>query len=346
MQTNKSIQEQIDDIAKICQEIKPLVTIRCITYNHEQYIRDALEGFVMQKTDFPFVAIVHDDASTDSTAAIIREYADKYPTIIMPIYEIENQYSKGLDSLSQVVNKACEITNAKYYALCEGDDYWTDPLKLQFQVKFMESNPEYGLCYGRSYKYNQVTGKICGTKGNNKCSFKEIVLANCIPTATTLFKSQLFNNYQNEIEPTKKNWKMGDKPMWLWFSLNSKIHYFDSIFAMYRIVPNSASHFNTIKKWLEFLLNAYDISLYFIRIAGIDASFILPNYYFYKVAYFVTTNDKKSIKEYQNLLKPYLTRIEKKGKERILLSSMFHFPVVTTMLVKLKFKIKTKFNNW
>ncbi|MDE5714067.1 MAG: glycosyltransferase, partial [Muribaculaceae bacterium] len=71
-----------------------VVAIRCCTYNHEPYIRDALEGFVMQKTDFPFVAIVHDDASTDRTAEIIREYAEKYPDIIKPIYETENQYSK------------------------------------------------------------------------------------------------------------------------------------------------------------------------------------------------------------------------------------------------------------
>ena len=75
---------------------KPLVAIQCITYNHEPYIRDALEGFVMQKTDFPFVAIVHDDASTDKTADIIREYAEKYPDIIKPIFETENQYSKRM----------------------------------------------------------------------------------------------------------------------------------------------------------------------------------------------------------------------------------------------------------
>ena len=76
-----------------------MVTIRCITYNHEPYIRQCLEGFVMQKTNFRFEAIVHDDASTDGTAAIIREYAEKYPDIIKPIYETENQYSKHDGSL-------------------------------------------------------------------------------------------------------------------------------------------------------------------------------------------------------------------------------------------------------
>ncbi len=124
-----------------------VVAIRCCTYNHEPYIRDALEGFVMQKTDFPFVAIVHDDASTDRTAEIIREYAEKYPDIIKPIYETENQYSKKDGSLARIMNKACDATGAKYVAMCEGDDYWTDPYKLQKQVDFLESHPDYSMCF-------------------------------------------------------------------------------------------------------------------------------------------------------------------------------------------------------
>ena len=126
---------------------KPLVAIKCLVYNHEPYLRDCLEGFVMQQTNFPFVAIVHDDASTDGSAAIIREYEEKYPNIIKPIYETENQYSKHDGSVGRIVDAAIDDTGAKYVAMCEGDDYWTDPLKLQKQVDFMEANPEYGLCY-------------------------------------------------------------------------------------------------------------------------------------------------------------------------------------------------------
>ena len=138
---------QIEYIADISKQKQPLVAIRCITYNHGSYIRDALDGFVMQQTDFSFVAIVHDDASTDNTAAIIREYASRYPDIILPIYETENQYSKHDGSLRRIMNNACAATGAKYIALCEGDDYWTDPLKLQKQVDFLESHPDYSLCF-------------------------------------------------------------------------------------------------------------------------------------------------------------------------------------------------------
>lgn len=137
---------------------QPLVAIHCLVYNHEPYLRDCFEGFVMQQTNFPFVAIVHDDASTDGSAAIIREYEEKYPDIIKPIYETENQWRKPDGSLTRIMNTAIEASGAKYVAMCEGDDYWTDPLKLQKQVDFMEMNPEYVLCCHRYKIYNQNDG--------------------------------------------------------------------------------------------------------------------------------------------------------------------------------------------
>ena len=120
---------------------QPKVIVRCLVYNHEPYLRDCLEGFVMQKTNFPFKAVVHDDCSTDNSAAIIREYAERYPDIIEPIYEEENQYSKKDGSLRRILDLATLKQNP-YVAYCEGDDYWIDPYKLQKQVDFMDSHPE------------------------------------------------------------------------------------------------------------------------------------------------------------------------------------------------------------
>ena len=122
----------------------PLVSIRCMVYNHEPFLRQCLDGFVMQQTTFPFEAIVHDDASTDGSAAIIREYAEKYPDIIKPIYETENLYSKHDGSVIRIMDAAMHPAS-KYIALCEGDDYWTDPHKLQLQVDFLESHPDYSF---------------------------------------------------------------------------------------------------------------------------------------------------------------------------------------------------------
>ena len=137
---------------------KPLVAIKCAVYNHEPYLRDCFEGFVKQKTNFRFVAIVHDDASTDNSAAIIREYEAKYPDIFRPIYETENQYSKHDGSLGRIMNEAVAATGAKYIAMCEGDDYWTDPYKLQKQVDFMEIHPECAVCFHPVMVHDQQTG--------------------------------------------------------------------------------------------------------------------------------------------------------------------------------------------
>ena len=120
-----------------------MVSVLCTAYNQEAYIARALEGFVTQKTDFAFEVLVNDDKSTDRTADIIREYAEKYPDIIRPFYQTENLYSQDIDIYQKVF-----FPNArgKYVAYCEGDDYWTDPEKLQIQVDFLESHPEYSAC--------------------------------------------------------------------------------------------------------------------------------------------------------------------------------------------------------
>ena len=192
----------------------PLVAIRCITYNQAAYIRQCLDGFVMQRTDFDFVAIVHDDCSTDGTDVIVREYAQRYPNIIKPIFETENQYSKGDGSLSRIMTQACNNTGAKYIAMCEGDDYWTDPLKLQKQVDFLEKHPEYGLCYTRARVWDQKGNKDRGILGKNQ-DFLDLLYVDYIPTCTTIIRIEAYDSYVREIA-SKKSWKMGDYPLFLY----------------------------------------------------------------------------------------------------------------------------------
>ena len=124
----------------------PLVSICCLTFNHVSYVLQALDGFLMQKTSFDYEIIIHDDASTDGTQEIIKAYQENYPEIIKPILQSENQYSKGIKPIFKYVFPRAQ---GKYIALCEGDDYWTDPLKLQKQVDFLEGNDEYSFCFTR-----------------------------------------------------------------------------------------------------------------------------------------------------------------------------------------------------
>lgn len=134
-----------------------MVSILTLAYNHEPYIRQCLDGIVMQRTNFRFELLIHDDASTDETANIIREYEKKYPDIIKPIYQKENQYSKKVPiGATYLYPKA----KGKYIALCEGDDYWTDALKLQKQVDFLESHPDYVMCSHRFRIYIQEQGRF------------------------------------------------------------------------------------------------------------------------------------------------------------------------------------------
>lgn len=123
-----------------------MVSVLVLVYNHEKYLRKCLDGFVMQKTDFPFEVIIHDDASTDSSAEIIREYEAKYPGLFRCIYQTENQYAKGTTGTLHMY----DIARGKYLAFCEGDDYWCDENKLQVQVAFLESHPEVHFCTHRT----------------------------------------------------------------------------------------------------------------------------------------------------------------------------------------------------
>jgi glycosyltransferase involved in cell wall biosynthesis len=134
--------------------MKPIVSICCNTYNHEKYIAECLEGFVMQKTNFEFEILVHDDASTDKTARILRDYELKYPKLFRCVYQTENQFYKQ-NTLTSIL---FPMSKGKYIAICEGDDYWTDPMKLQKQVNLLESNKDLIACH----HWQKIATKIKG----------------------------------------------------------------------------------------------------------------------------------------------------------------------------------------
>lgn len=242
----------------------PLVSIRCLVYNHEPFLRQCLDGFVMQQTTFPFEAIVHDDASTDGSAAIIREYAEKYPDIIKPVYETENQWGKG--TIDKTMD-AIMHPNSKYIALCEGDDYWTDPKKLQMQVDIMEANPEIGLVHTAARVYHQETGTFDDKLwGEPIVSFENELVANRPVTLTTCFRKDVFASYREfYYSMGSRGWKMGDYPMWLYMSYFSKTSFIEKPTGVYRKLVYSASHNPDAQKLADFEISAYDIRFFYAK---------------------------------------------------------------------------------
>lgn len=172
-----------------------LVSIGCITYNHENYIADAIEGFIKQKTNFKLEIIINDDASTDKTPNIIRSYEKKYPNIIRAIYQVENQFSKGKDVDYEFIQKTAK---GKYIAMCEGDDYWTDPNKLQKQVNYMENHPECSMCFHAAQRVTAAKkplGDFLGNYGSGNKTYKlKDIGGEFLATASKMYVKILMDN--------------------------------------------------------------------------------------------------------------------------------------------------------
>ena len=239
----------------------PLVSISCITYNHASYIKECIDGFLMQKTNFNFEILIHDDHSTDGTEEIIKEYAKQYPDIIKPLFEKENQYSLGKPTGSVVWN--LPRAKGKYIAMCEGDDYWIDPYKLQKQVDFLESHPDYGMCYTKVKRFVQKSNQFIDEWGGPNETMDKLLIENTIPTLTAVFHKAIYYNYLTEIHPSKRGWLMGDYPIWLYFAQNSKIKFINETTGVYRICTESASHSNDLEKIIRFNNSYHDIRTWY-----------------------------------------------------------------------------------
>lgn len=239
---------------------EPLVSICCITYNHEKYIKDAIEGFLMQETDFPFEIIIHDDASTDKTAEIIREYEKKYPELIKPIYQTENQYSKGVRVSLLTYKKA----KGKYIAFCEGDDYWTDPLKLQKQVTFLDKNPDYVITYTavEAFDENGIIETYVGGALKD-LSEEELKRATPINTLTTCYR-----NVIKELPPEFSIAKIGDLTIWSLLGAYGKGKFIGEIKpSAYRVHEGGVfSKKSPTEKRYMWLTTQISLMLYYMRI--------------------------------------------------------------------------------
>lgn len=265
-----------------------LVSICCITYNHEKFIRQALEGFVTQKTNFRYEVLVHDDASVDKTAQIIKEYEEKFPDIIKPIYQKENQYRNGGRIVARFVFPKAQ---GKYIAFCEGDDFWTDSNKLQMQIDALEANPDCSICLNK-VELTDIEGKKKGIF----LPFQSRVQSGVIQSVDYLsfvaypgaFQCMAFqlsgcivrSNFLNEFfynEPLfRRAFDVGDIPLFLYMGMKGNAYYIDQCMSCYR-TENANS-------WAGRMGKASDkgVGHYEIECQGLEAFDVYSDYIVHK----------------------------------------------------------------
>ena len=244
------------------------LSVLMITYGHEEYIEVAINGVLMQDCNFSFELIVADDNSPDQTMLVVDKLKRQHPKGDIIKYT-KHQMNKGPNSNFLWASRQC---TGKYIAICEGDDYWTDPLKLQKQVDFLDKNPDYGLTHSEVNHFYQNTGKLVkayNKKNNIKIPNGNILTdlyypGHIIKTMTTCFRRDILQkHYLNVPEIMASNWRFIDLSIWFVFAFHSKINYMDEVFATYRLLPESMSRSKNQRKSYDFHTKIHDILYYF-----------------------------------------------------------------------------------
>ena len=228
----------------------PKVSVIMTTYGHEQYIREAIEGVLMQIVDFQVELIIANDCSPDGTDQIVREIMQEHPNghWIKNVLQAEN--------LGMIGNSIDAFNHAKgkYMAFCEGDDYWTDPLKLQKQVDFLDCNQDYGLV---CTNYNTTIAPSIDTDSSD-IYLKDILLASSIGTLTALFRIEFIPMFKTVL--SQKEYIMGDYQLWILIASHARIHKLGEVTAFYRVLKESASGRTDLIKKKRFALDVIDIT--------------------------------------------------------------------------------------
>ena len=234
----------------------PLVSVCMTTYNHEHYIAEAIESVITQRVNFALEIVIGEDCSTDNTLTICRDYQSRYPEIIR-IVTSENNI--GMHANYRRTIEAC---SGKYIAMLDGDDYFSDPDKLQMQVDTLQSTGA-AMCYTRSERRSDSDSAIYPPQAELHTTFDKMLILNTAENCTTLALRSKILDYYAEVEPEKRGWKTDDLPMWLWFSATQKIVAIDRVTAVHRVLTTSVSHSNQWQKQLDFCYSLDSIMLWF-----------------------------------------------------------------------------------
>ncbi len=222
----------------------PVVSVYTICYNQEKYIRQTLDGILLQQTDFPIEAIVVDDASTDSTPDIIREYAAKWPDIFRPVLLKENYYSSNR---SKFLDIYLPMARGEFMAICEGDDYWTYPLKLQRQVEFLRRHPDYSACFHLYNLKNETEIKRSTPASrilrSRTCGVKEIIVEETVQTASIVARLDALKNDPELMQDLRESPRsVIDRRFYLSLLATGKVYVFKRRWSVYRLNKKGISY--------------------------------------------------------------------------------------------------------
>lgn len=226
-----SLTDKVEDWSRLPAE--PLVSVYMITYNHEQFIAQALDGVLMQQVDFPYEIVIGEDKSTDRTREIVCDYQRRHPDKIRLHLSKENLYSQKLAGYGPL--NACR---GKYIALCEGDDYWTDPLKLQKQVDAIEKTAGSVACFHTTkllqLPANDVVGYLPRHMALERLSFDDLVLrwGVCIQTAAYVFRRDCISDLPFL---TISKLSFGDAAIFLWVARKGSTIFLSECMSVYRM---------------------------------------------------------------------------------------------------------------
>ena len=232
-------------------EAKPCkVSVVCTAYNHEPYLRQTLESFVTQRTSFPFEVLVSDDVSTDGTVAIIREYAERYPDIVRPFYLKENLYSQNISLYDTVLYPHAR---GEYIAICEGDDCWTDPEKLQLQVDFLDAHPDYSACVHNSFGQLIGSGEepkpLFPQTGDRDIPFELVLqgMSHAFHTSSILARREVLLD-PPDFRNVALSYSFTDYAVGLWLTMQGRVRFLDRCMSLYRISSNPSSWSSNVGK--------------------------------------------------------------------------------------------------
>ncbi|WP_294608929.1 glycosyltransferase [uncultured Bacteroides sp.] len=288
------------DICKLMPN--PIASAFIFTYNQEHLIDKTIEGMLNQKCDFAYEIIICDDYSKDSTVQKCLSYQEKHPDLIRVV-----QNGKNLGARTNFFTNILTFSRGKYIAICAGDDWWVDPQKLQKQVHYLQSQPEYGLVHTHASVYvdkdKKYSNRILGSDNN---TFRENLFNNHVAALTMCFSMKSFREYVDEVDPINLPYSE-DYPLVLWYSYRSKIGFIPEVTCVYRLLTHSLSHSTNIEKIYKGPLDFFNCGMHFIKLFKIDDDELINRMflrlYIGRMRYAHLLNDQSNISKGESLFR-------------------------------------------